>query len=614
MFVSIVPSGKVPPVRSKSSSPRRVSVLAVAALLPASLITPLVGPAAATVTAEHDTTSPQEAARVDNVPVHELAWRPCTPDVVEPPSLMSWHMPLPDLDGVAPMSTIECSTHDVPLDYNNPNGPQLTLALTRRVASNPDERIGSLFTNPGGPGGEASTIPNVADALFAQEVLDKFDIIGVEPRGVGGSPVANCFPDSDSWVPLISNRPLVPLRSEQETIELTESVAATAAACSRPEHVMVRHSSTANVARDMDVMRRAVGDEKLSFFGASYGSVLGQTYADMFPDRVRAVAIDGVVDSPDWYGTEENSDHSLFLRVKSAQATDNALTELLKRCDKASVFLCPLSGLPGSSMESYVKLKTSLKNAPITFSDDSTGEALEIDDRLFSAMIAKMLYDSMQVELIPTAIGAFLLLAETGNTEGAEQFSAQLKKAAETVRSSDRLGAPSDSEKLHSLENPEQPEDPEAPTPEAKLRMMSAYLSVGCTDANHPDYETALKQANDHPAMLAGANWGGAMLECGHPNWTAKDTGRFDGASGARTAAPLLIVGNYWDPATNYAQAKAAAERIPNNYFLSSDNWGHVAAGKSDCANDNIAAYLVSGKKPAVDVCQVRQPFTLPFQ
>lgn len=593
-------------MRSSSSSLRRVSALAVAALLPASLISPLVSPAAATVATQHDTTSPQEADRVDAVPVHELAWGPCTPEVVEPPSIMGWHMPQPDLGDLLPISDVECATHDVPLDYNNPGGPQLTLDLTRRVASNPEERIGSLFTNPGGPGSEASIIPIASELMFAEDVLNKFDIVAVEPRGVGGSMTAQCFPDLEQIAPFIENRPPVPTRGEEEHVALDQSVAAIAASCSRPEHVIARHSSTANVARDLDVMRRAMGEDKLSFYGASYGSVLGQTYADMFPDRVRAIVIDGVVNSPDWYGLNDNADQSLFLRAKSAQATDNTLTELLKRCDKANVLMCPLSGLPGSSMDAYVKLKAALAENPVFVPSLTTGLIQETDDRVLAAAISQMLYDDSQVELVPVVIAALLWLVETGNAEAASEFFEELQKGSDTL-------VPADPDTPADPENPDVPEEPTDPILEKELSMISAYWTIGCTDSNHPTYEAAIKQANDHPAMLAGAGWGGAMLECSHPNWTLKDTDRFTGPVSARTSAPLLIVGSYWDPATNYAQAKSAAERIPSNYFLSSDNWGHVSAGKSDCVNNAISAYLVNGDKPAVDVCQVRQPFTLPF-
>lgn len=546
----------------------------------------------------HDATSPKEAARVDNVPVHDLQWVPCMEDSAHTATVESFLRDRGLTDSVAP-EDLECATHEVPLDYDEPNGTHIALNVTRLPAANPEERIGTLFTNPGGPGGPGIAIPSGATAFFGEDVLNRFDVVGIDPRAVGGSIMANCFDNPQEALDAINIRPNAPVRGDEERAMLDVGASVLAQACSRPENVIARHASTANTARDLDVMRRAVGDDKISYYGISYGSVLGQTYADMFPDRIRALAIDGIVDLPDWYGTNDNADENLFVRTQSAQATDDALVELLRRCDEAAVWQCPLSGLPGSSMDYYLRVKDSLANKPVVVPDPLGGPDNVVDDRVFAVLVASLLRDPMSVELIPTAVVAFWVLAQTGQSQDAAEFSEYLTETVERERALEVAAA---------TETPENPSELDRILGELG-RTIEAQRTIACVDVAWPDYESAVRQMNDQPDKLAGAHWGRIGVECSHPNWTVKDEDRFVGPMGARTTAPMLIVGNYWDPATHYQQAKKAAARIPNNYFLSSDNWGHGAATASDCAQDAIDAYLVSGEKPAVHECQAKQPF-----
>jgi pimeloyl-ACP methyl ester carboxylesterase len=246
-----------------------VLAAAVAAGLAASLLTV---PAAASAKAT-PAVAREAVAEVRGVAVPELAWRSCGQE--------------------AP--GFECVTARVPLDYHRPRGATITLALTRLPATSPGTRIGSLFLNPGGPGGSGvDFVQGLGRELYSAEVRARFDLVGFDPRGVARSTPLQCFDTTEEAVAVLAPFPF-PVTRQEERVWI-RSDRAYASACARRGGPIMDHMSTANVARDMDLLRRAVGDQKTTFVGYSYGSAIGSTYANMFPDKVRAVVIDGVID------------------------------------------------------------------------------------------------------------------------------------------------------------------------------------------------------------------------------------------------------------------------------------------------------------------------------
>lgn len=189
---------------------------------------------------------------------------------------------------------MECTSVPVPLDWDAPNGPRIALSVIRRLASRPDQRIGSLFVNPGGPGD--SGVGYVAERGLALDALTqgRFDIVGWDIRGgAGGSAPVTCFADAGERAAFWEGLPVPTTRAEErrylaKTIELAQR-------CGERNGELLAHISTADTARDLDHLRRLVGDRRLTYFGESYGTLIGQTYANLFPHRVRAMALDGVV-------------------------------------------------------------------------------------------------------------------------------------------------------------------------------------------------------------------------------------------------------------------------------------------------------------------------------
>ena len=183
---------------------------------------------------------------------------------------------------------LECAELDVPLDYDDPDGDTLTLSISRVPASG--DRIGALFVNPGGPGGEASGFAGNLAAALPDEVTDRFDIVGVDPRGLGATEF-DCGVDPHELYDLDYT-----IDSDDDETTLLEVSEDYADACEQRGGDLLPHLGTRNVARDIDAVRAAMGDEQANFLMYSYGTAIAQVYAQEFPDRVRAMVIDGVLE------------------------------------------------------------------------------------------------------------------------------------------------------------------------------------------------------------------------------------------------------------------------------------------------------------------------------
>ena len=290
----------------------RVSVAIVAAvLLPAVVV---AAPSATTATAA----SPGRAAPPATP---TLNWLPCGTD----------------------FPGVECARVKVPLDYDSPAGPKTTLALARVRATNPATRIGSVFLNPGGPGGSGVDLVLSGYGARIRANLDgRFDVVGFDPRGVGASAPLHCFDSKRQLNEFLASQPIFPYRSGQYR-SFFEAFSDFADRCLDGTDPIAAHMSTADVARDLDLLRRAVGDAKLSYLGYSYGTYIGNTYANLFPKNVRALVIDGVLDPRLWSSGQQ---------IKSDRvATQHEFDEFLRLCDAAGP-ACAFTGPQGARARS----------------------------------------------------------------------------------------------------------------------------------------------------------------------------------------------------------------------------------------------------------------------
>ena len=279
------------------------------------------------------------ARLADRVPAPVLRWRTC-------------------------QKTDQCATARLPLDYHHPGGAKITLALLRIRAADPRRRLGTIFVNPGGPGDSARAFAALLPQAVPRVILDRFDIVGVDPRGVGGSTPLRCFATRAAQA-----RALAPFSPDSFPVTAAQqrswigAARALGRACSSTGRKIASAMSTTDNALDMDVLRRAVGDRKLTYFGESYGSYLGLVYANMFPGRVRALVIDGIIDPPELVGTPATASAPVFDRLGSAAASDRALRELLELCQRAGRSRCSFAG--PDTQARFARLAARLRARPL---------------------------------------------------------------------------------------------------------------------------------------------------------------------------------------------------------------------------------------------------------
>jgi pimeloyl-ACP methyl ester carboxylesterase len=501
-------------------------------------------------------TSATERRRVDSVRTPKLNWFSC----------YSWG---------------QCATAKVPLDYDQPNGKQVTLALLRVRARDQKHRIGSLFVNPGGPGGSATSMALGAPYFLSNAILDRFDVVGMDPRGVGFSDQIDCFSSTARQMPTMRAMSVgFPWGAAQEKTFI-KAAQNEAHGCSTTGRQLAGAMSTAEVARDMDVMRRAVGDQKLSYLGFSYGTALGQYYANMFPDRFRALVVDGVVDPKSWVGSAATAGQIQDDRLHSADGAWKALAEILRRCAAAGPAKCEFSNAP---MHNFRIIAERLKTRPVTLDGE------KITYAGFISMVLTALYEQdAGAEVTDLAAKLYAL-----TVPGAKPSTTQLAAAKATVTRMRSKAAGRDF-----------PYD----------NSFDAYSAVMCTDGVHPAHGTSWPNAAaraDKRATYLGRAWAWASVQCAGDHWTVRDEDAYVGPFTKMTQHPVLVVGSFWDPATNYVDAVKSSRLLPNSRLLSSNNWGHTAYGTSACATSWTDRYLLYRALPPKGTTCVGavQPFT----
>jgi len=240
---------------------------------------------------------------------------------------------------------LQCATLRVPLDYANPTGPTIELSVNELPARRPDERIGVLLMNPGGPGGSGLEFVAAGVAL-TDTVQDRFDIVGFDPRGVGASTQLQCGSQTVPAFRAVDSDP----DSPDELTQLDAAAQAVADDCGTNAGDLLPHVGTDDVVRDMDTIRQALGETQINYLGISYGTLLGLRYAALFPHNARAITLDGVVDPTQGF-TE-------FLRQQTI-AFDTEIKSFLDACPSGGD--CP----PGGASAAYDEIAQRVESAPI---------------------------------------------------------------------------------------------------------------------------------------------------------------------------------------------------------------------------------------------------------
>ncbi|NLU67895.1 alpha/beta hydrolase [Streptomyces sp. HNM0574] len=441
----------------------------------------------------------------------------------------------------------QCATLRAPLDYDDPDPDEdLKLAVARKKAAGGGKRIGSLMINPGGPGGSAiEYVQQAAGIGYPAEVRGRYDIVGMDPRGVARSEPVKCL--SDKQMDAYTQTDQTPDTAKEQDA-LVAAYKKFADSCERRTGDRLGHVSTVETARDMDILRGVLGDEKLHYVGASYGTYLGATYAGLYPQRAGRLVLDGAMDP------------SLSMEQVNRQQTggfETAFKAFAEDCVERSV--CPLG-------KKSVADATKRMNAffeKVDAKPVATGEDRELTESLATTGVIRAMYDEASWPRLRDAIGA----AQKG-----------------------------DGMELLTLADEYYERDPDG----AYGNIMFANPAVNCLDSppafrKPEDVEKAVPSFEKaSPVFGRGFAW--AALNCGY--WPEKPTGEPHRIA-AEGADPILVVGTTRDPATPYAWAEGLAGQLSSARLLTYDGDGHTAYLRGGgCVDNTVNEYLLEGKAP----------------
>ena len=434
---------------------------------------------------------------------------------------------------------LERGTLDVPVDYDDPSRGNFRLFLVRRPADDQDDKIGTLLVNPGGPGASGAQFAAQAEALFDDELLDRFDIVGWDPRGTYDTePAIDCIDDYDALAGLdiTPDTPAERQAAVDQSRDFQEACAARNAA-------IIQHVGTNDSARDMDSIRRALGEDEISYFGFSYGSELGATWATTFPDTVRAAVLDGAKDP--------NASGVAWERKQSA-GFEQALDSYLAACSRDRD--CAFHN-GGNAADAFDELMAELEAEPLPTLDGrpdlTRGMALQA--------VALAMYDSASWPVLSEALSS----AEGGDGGG-------LLFLYDTYfeRKSDGTWS----------------------------NLLEAFEVISCMDS---PLRTTIEQDDADTASIATVAPRFAPATVGSYDcvWlpVPEDPRVPITAAGA---GPIVVIGTTGDPATPLDSTIAMADALEDGRLVVVDADRHTGYGVNDCVDDIVHEYLLDLEVP----------------
>jgi len=446
------------------------------------------------------------------------------------------------LDWSTCRSTMRCAELTVPLDYAKPDGDTITLSVLE-VPATGDNPIGAMLVNPGGPGGSGVDYAANATHYFGEPLRQSFDIVGFDPRGVGRSTPIDCLTDQqlDTFV---ASDPDPDTSAEMRQAD--QMMTQFGQGCLQRSGDLTRHVSTEEAARDMDILRGALGQEKMVYFGASYGTFLGATYADLFPERVGRMVLDGAIDP-----TMDLVDTSLV----QAKGFEVALRAYVQNCvDNGG---CYLGNDVDSAMLTIRNFLDQVDKKPLP---GSGGRMLTEGEAVLG--IWAPLYNRDYWSALDTALSQAL----NGN-------GATLLSFADAYVSRGPNGY---------LDN-----------------SSEALYAVNCLDNDESVSDAEVKKLE--PKFEEASPTFGRVFDYGLTacrNWSVH-SGKGPEKLTAPGAAPIMVIGTTRDPATPLEWAEALANQLESAVLVRRDGDGHTGYGAGNqCVDDTVESYLVSGTVP----------------
>ncbi len=438
---------------------------------------------------------------------------------------------------------VETGVLEVPVDYEDPDGPTFELFVARRLADDQENKIGSLLVNPGGPGFGGSDFAIYADQIYGDELLERFDIVGWDPRGTGLSePAIDCIDDYDRY---FASTDITPDddTERQEIIDLAEEFADQCVANNEDYFAFV---GTNNSARDMNAIREALGEEQISYFGFSYGSELGATWATLFPETVRAAVLDGAAD-PNADGLEAS--------LQQAAGFEGTLTTYLAQCSDDPQ--CAFHN-GGDAEGAFDELMESLDEQPIP----SVPGRPEVTRGVALQAVAQAMYSESLWEQLSDALAA----AQEGEGEG-----------------------------LLALYDQYYQRQPDG----TWGNELEAFQTISCMDEalrlTVEEDDATAEQFHDVAPRFAPNTTGGYFCTFFPPT----DDPRVD-ITGAG-AGPIVVIGTTGDPATPLASTRAMADTLEEGRLVVVTADQHTGYGLNDCVDDVVHRYLVDLVDPPAE-------------
>ncbi len=447
----------------------------------------------------------------------------------------------------------QCAKLTVPLDYAKPSGETIQISVIRLRTGDQDKKIGSLILNPGGPGGSGVDYARAARAVVDEAVRARYDVVGFDPRGIARSAPVACLDDKQTDAFLAADGSPDDAAEVAEVEKLSKQFAE---ACKTRSAKVYAHIDTESVARDTDVLRAALGDEKLYWLGASYGTFIGATYADLFPTKVGRMVLDGAID-PTLTNVE--------LTHGQAKGFELALRRFVEDCITQSD--CPLPRDVQGGLDRIQQFFDDVDATPLATGDKKRPLTQSLAQNAVLSYLYFPPFDWEQLRYgLSSAFdgdGSVLLsmLDERLQRNEAGQYADNSNAALYAVNALDR---------------------PDRPTA-AESQVLADQWS---------------KEAPVFGAFLA---WGNLPFQY----WGAEATGK-PHAITAPGSPKILVVGTTYDPATPYPWAQALAKQLDQGVLLTRVGDGHTGYGMgSECTDKAIDRYLVTGATPATGtVCR----------
>lgn len=439
---------------------------------------------------------------------------------------------------------METATVTAPLDWNDPSAGEIELELVRQPATGGDS-LGSLLINPGGPGASGyDFVAESVDFAVSEQLQERYDIIGFDPRGVGRSTPVKCL-DTAGMDDFLYDLPQHPRGTPEWEEELVAENQRFADACEQNSGGILEFITTDQAARDMDLIRGVLGDEKLTYLGYSYGTFLGATYAKLFPDRVGRLVLDGAID-PSVSGTD--------VGITQGIGFERALRTYMQSCLDGEG--CPFDGTVDQAMGDLSALLAAVDRSPLPAPDDR----------------------QLGADTLVTAIVAALYAPENWT---------YLTQALSEALQGDPTTAFMLADFYNGRENGEYADN-----------SSEAFQAYNCMDypvAQSQEAEDAASALLEKEAPTIAPYWEGpGVCEV----WPHEPTGVREKIA-ASGAAPIVVIGTTGDPATPYDWAVSLADQLSSGVLVTYEGEGHTAYnGQSDCVDQAVDAYFLEGTVP----------------